>query len=229
MPPDETSIGILAKAIVALQNNPMAARMSSPVTQLLDFAGPEMSFPFKTIMANRWLTEPILQYQFLKKPSTAALLRTTTAPTIFNAGVKDNILAREAQATVNFRILPGETSADVVAHVKKTIGDIRVKIVKAGHVSEPTAVSDTKSAAFQSLASIIRGTFKGTVVAPALVLGGTDSRNYSALTKNILRFTPMVIDNSDLSRIHGINECITTENYTNMIRFYDVLIRASWQ
>ena len=39
-----------------------------------------------------------------------ALVRTTTAPTIINAGIKDNIIPAKAEAVVNFRILPGETS-----------------------------------------------------------------------------------------------------------------------
>jgi carboxypeptidase PM20D1 len=229
MPPDETSIGILSKAIVALQDHPIAARMSLPVNLLLDYAGPEMSFPFNTVMTNRWLTEPLLKHQFLKKAQTAALLRTTTAPTIFNAGVKDNILAREAKATVNFRILPEETSAMVLAHTTKTINDPRVKIKMTGHVNEPSHITDTNSPAFQSLAAVIRGAFKGSVVSPALVLGGTDSRHYDALTKNILRFSPMVLDNADLARIHGVDECISTQNYAGMVRFYGILLRNGWK
>jgi carboxypeptidase PM20D1 len=229
MPPDETSIGILSKAIVALQDHPMAARMSLPVNQLLDYAAPEMDFPFSTIMTNRWLTEPLLKYQFLKKASTAALLRTTTAPTMFNAGVKDNVLAREAKATVNFRILQGETADEVLKYTQKTINDARVKVKIVGHVNEPSPISDINAPAFKSLSAIIRGSFKGTVVSPALVLGGTDSRHYSKLTKNVLRFTPIVVENSDLSRIHGVDECISTHNYLGMIRFYSALLKDGWQ
>lgn len=39
------------------------------------------------------------------------MVRKTTAPTIFQAGTKDNVLPRYARAAVNFRILPGDSVA----------------------------------------------------------------------------------------------------------------------
>ena len=49
------------------------------------------------------------------------MVRTTTALTIFNAGDKDNVLPGNAEATVNFRLLPGDTEASVTDHVRTTI------------------------------------------------------------------------------------------------------------
>ena len=180
MPPNETAIGTLSKAIVALETHPLATRFSLPVQALFDYAGPEMDFPFRTVMANRWLTERIIAQQLLLKPTTAALLRTTTAPTIFQSGVKDNVLPREATATINFRILPGETVADVLTHARTVINDTLVRISVVGHGTEPSRVSDIHAAAFRALGAAIRGSFAGAVVAPALVLGGTDSHHYVA-------------------------------------------------
>ena len=48
-------------------------------------------------------------------------MRTTTALTIFNAGDKDNVLPGNAEATVNFRLIPGDTEASVTDHVRDTI------------------------------------------------------------------------------------------------------------
>jgi carboxypeptidase PM20D1 len=39
------------------------------------------------------------------------MLRTTTALTIVNAGNKENVLPGQADAVVNFRLLPGDTQA----------------------------------------------------------------------------------------------------------------------
>ena len=51
---------------------------------------------------------------------TNAMVHTTIVPTIVKAGIKDNVIPSIAKATFNSRILPGETSEDVVNFVKKT-------------------------------------------------------------------------------------------------------------
>ncbi len=227
MPPAETAIGTLSQAIVNIEKHPMAARFSLPVNELLDYAGPEMSLPFNIVMTNRWLFAPLLMQQFAQKPSSAALLRTTIAPTILQAGVKDNVLPTEAIAHINYRILPGETSADVLQHAKTAVNDSRVQIKMVAEPTEPSPVSDTKTPSFEGLAKLIRGYFPKSVVAPALVIGGTDSKYYSSITKNIYRFSPIELANSDLGRIHGVDECISIENYKRCIRFYYGLLSAN--
>jgi hypothetical protein len=49
-----------------------------------------------------WLFKPLLLREFEKSGPTEAMVRTTTALTIFNAGDKDNVLPGNAAATVNF-------------------------------------------------------------------------------------------------------------------------------
>jgi len=56
-----------------------------------------------------------------------ASMRTTTAWTIVNGGVEDNTIPAEAKAIVNFRLLPGDTIAHLLWHVKKVIKDERVR------------------------------------------------------------------------------------------------------
>ena len=229
MPPRETAIGILSQAISKLQNHPFPAKLDGPARQLLDYAGPETAMPFKAIFANLWLFRGMLKTQFSGSASTNAILRTTTAPTIFTSGVKDNVLPSLAKATVNFRILPGNSIAFVKDYVEKTIGDPRVSIELANpdFAQEASPVSSTEAFGFNVLEKTIREIFPESVVAPSLVVGATDSRFYSALTPNVYRFMPVILQNKDLSRIHGINEKISIENYKNTIRFYKQLILNS--
>mgnify|MGYP003692656363 CR=1 FL=1 len=51
-------------------------------------------------------------------PKTAAMVRTTTAATVFKGGVKDHILPQHAVATVNHRLLPGDSVAQLATHVR---------------------------------------------------------------------------------------------------------------
>ena len=75
------------------------------------------------------------------QPPLDAMLRTTTAVTIVEGGVKENVLPSRASAVVNFRILPGDTIDDVVEHVRRTIDDERIEL-KAGVRSVPRNPTD---------------------------------------------------------------------------------------
>ena len=65
------------------------------------------------------------------------------------------------------------------------------------------------------------------VVAPGLVIAGTDSRQMSGLTSNVYRFVPVRAGPGDLARFHGTNERIGVENYAEVIRFFHRLISVS--
>jgi carboxypeptidase PM20D1 len=67
----------------------------------------------------------VIVAQLEKSPTTNAILRTTTAATILEGGVKDNVLPAHARAVINFRIKPGDNVGDVLAHVTKVVNDRR--------------------------------------------------------------------------------------------------------
>jgi len=228
MPPPETAVGILSAALVRLEQHPMPARIGGPVREMFDYLGPEMPFLPKMFCANLDLLAPLAKRRLAAAPATNALIRTTTAPTMLEGSVKDNVLPITARAVVNFRILPGDTVEGVLDHVRRTVDDPRVKVAKFGSFSsEPSAVSNTDSPSFRLLEQTIRQVFPGTVVAPTLVIGGTDSRNYAKLTENTYRFGPVTITPPDLARVHGTNERISEENLAGAVKFYVLLIRNS--
>lgn len=223
-PPRETAIGILAKAIHRLETHQMPGRLVGPARQMFDYTGPEMGFGMKILLANLWLFEPLLQRQFERDPLMNAFTRTTTAPTIIQAGVKENVLPANARAVVNFRILPGDTPDSVMRHVRRTIEDLRVGVEVLDDPRAPSEVSPVDHPAYRLIERSIREVLPTAIVAPTLVLGGTDSRYFGAVTGNIYRFSPMRAGPRELATIHGTNERITVENYTFMVRFYRRLL-----
>ncbi|HUP41660.1 MAG TPA: M20/M25/M40 family metallo-hydrolase, partial [Thermoanaerobaculia bacterium] len=68
--------------------------------------------------------------------------------------------------------------------------------------------------------------FPEAVVAPSLVLGGTDARHFTGLTPHVYRFAPLRIGPGDLARVHGTDERLALEDYGRMIRFYRELIES---
>jgi carboxypeptidase PM20D1 len=127
---------------------------------------------------------------------------------------------------VNFRLLPGDTAETVVAHAKSAIGDDAVRVAP-GTYNQASAISPTDSDAYRLLARTIREVFTGTLVAPGLMLGATDSRHMAGLSDDIFRFSPVIARPEDLGRFHGTNERISVENFAAMVAFYHRLITNS--
>ncbi|MGB1548335.1 MAG: M20/M25/M40 family metallo-hydrolase, partial [Alphaproteobacteria bacterium] len=227
MPPAETAVGRLARAIRRLEENPMPAALKSPAAEMFAAAAPEMTFPLRLQFANRWLFDPLLLDRLKRKPATNGMIRTTTAPTMLAGGIKDNVLPSEVRAIVNFRTLPGETSEDVIAHVKRVLDDPLIAVAPFGPVFEPSPVSATDSAPFRLLARTVREVFPGVVVAPGLVLGGTDTKHYVGLSEASFRFLPLRLTAEDLKGIHGTNEKLAVANFGEVIQFYAQLMRSA--
>ena len=227
-PPPQSAVGILSSAIHNLQNNLFPAKMEGPGMQMFDYVGPELPLGMKLMFANRWLFDPLIKRELEKVNSMNAVIRTTIAPTIFNAGTKENVLPQKATAMVNLRLFPGDSVEYVIEHVKKAIDDPRVMITTSSHhPQEASAVSDPNAQSYHVIQSTIRQVFPQSVVAPFLVLAGTDTKHYEDVSSNIYRFIPMRITSEDLSRIHGTNERLGINNLEEMIKFYIQLIRNS--
>lgn len=229
MPQKETTIDILARAIVKLRENQPQSRICEPIERFIEYIGPEMPFAQKLVFANKWLFEGLILNIYESSPASNSMVQTTTAPTIFNSGTKDNILPTSASATVNFRILPGETVEDILSHIKNVIDDERIVISTVGSKSNPSPVSSTESSGFKTINESIKQIYPDVLISPSLNSGATDSRHYAVISDNIYGFLPMTMTTEDLPRSHGINERISVDAFNDCCRFYYQLIKNSNQ
>ena len=155
------------------------------VAEMFDTLAPEMSGFNRVVLSNLWLFKPLLLREFEKSGPTEAMVRTTTALTIFNAGDKDNVLPGNAEASVNFRLIPGDTQASVSDHVRSTIRNERISIKPFPGNADPPPVTGTASPSFQMFNRTIREVFPDVVVTPGLMVAATNSRHYVGITDKI--------------------------------------------
>jgi carboxypeptidase PM20D1 len=229
-PPRETGIGILARAITRLEDEPFPAHLDLPTRRMLEAVGPRLAFARRLALANLWLFRPFVLDSLTAAPETAAMVRTTTAPTIFQAGVKENVLPVHVRAIVNFRIRPGETCETVTRHVREIVADPRVEVRQGTPFStDPSPVSDPDGPGFRLVAASARAALADSdlVVAPYLVIGGTDSRYYTGRAESVLRFLPVYVGPGDLARLHGTDERLRTADLAAGARFFHALVRGS--
>ena len=221
MPEKETAIDILSKALVNLRSNPFDADLSEPMNDLMQSVGPEMPFVQRMAFANPWLFKKLILSTYEKSNTGDAMIRTTIVPTIIEAGIKDNVVPTVASAVVNFRLMPNHNSKDAIEGVKQKINDDRVSISALSTIAEASPVTNIKSFGYQKISTAIQKSYPQVITSPFLVIGATDSRHFTEVSSNIIKFSPMV----DPIGFHGIDERVSLESYRTALWFYEQLLR----
>ncbi|MBA3771320.1 MAG: M20 family peptidase [Ramlibacter sp.] len=225
-PPRGTSaIAMMSAALRRLDDEQLPAGLRGVAREMFETIAPEMGGFNRVALANLWLFGPVVQRQLEKGASTNAMMRTTTALTVMKAGNAENVIPGLAEATVNFRLLPGDTIAAVTEHVKKKAGSERFELMALPGAAEASAVSPTQSSSYQLINRTVRSLFPDVVVAPGLMIAATDSRHFTSLSDHVYRFSPVRAKPEDLMRFHGTNERISTGNLAELVRFYHQLLR----
>lgn len=230
MPPAKgtSAIAMMSAALKRIDDEQLPGGIRGVAGEMFDTIAPEMSGLQRVALSNLWLFGPMVQKQLEAGAATNAMLRTTTSLTIVNAGNKENVLPGRAEATVNFRLLPGDTKEMVVdrmkGQVQQAIGNDKFELYALPGAVDASKVAPTNSAQYALLNRTVREVFPDALVAPGLMLGATDSINYGDISDHIFKFSPVRAKSEDLPRFHGTNERISTSNYAEAIRFYHRLI-----
>ncbi len=222
-PGTRTAVDTLASALVAIRANPFPARYSGVTRDMLEAMAPHAPFLARMAIANSWAFEPLLVSLVSASPQGAATLQTTIAPTMLQGSPKQNVLPSVATATINLRIMPGESIDSVIAHIRESIGELPVTITKVGPSTEPTPIASTESAGYRLVSGLAAKVF-GAPVAPLMTIGVTDSRHMNVLTSDIYRFSPFQLSSEDIGTAHGFNERISVKNFGFMLAFYQQLL-----
>ena len=227
MPPSETGVVNLAKAIVAINASPFPSELKGPGVEMIAALSARGDLLTKMAAANPWAFTGITLRSVGKTPSGAAMFHTTIAPTMLQGSPKENVLPQTATALINYRIAPWNSSADVMARAKAAVGMLPVTLDWVNPPREPSPISSTKSQGWRLITATAMAQNPGAPIAPYLVVAGTDSRSFSGMSENVYRFMPAQFTIKETGMIHGTNEHMTIENLTRMISFYIQLIKTS--
>ncbi|RWZ61324.1 M20/M25/M40 family metallo-hydrolase [Labedella populi] len=139
-----------------------------------------------------------------------ASLRTTSNPTLLEAGYKHNVIPDVATALVDIRTLPGEED-DVLAQVRDIIGDdIEIEIVQQDIGLETPFAGPLIDAAVATL----RKHDPEAAVLPYMLSGGTDNKALSRLGITGYGFAPLRLpEHVDFpAMFHGVDERVPLES-----------------
>ena len=231
--PGSSAIGMMSAALKRIDDEQLPGGIHGVARQMFETVAPEMHGLNRVALSNLWLFGPLVQHQLEAAASTNAVLHSTTALTMVTAGNKDNVLPGVAEATVNYRLLPGDSKEMVQNRLRQQVqqatGSDHFALYALPGAVDASQVAPTDSSPYRLLNRTIREVFPQTLVAPGLMIGATDSMHYGALCAHIFKFSPVRAKPEDLPRFHGTNERIATANYAEAIRFYHRLIAQGAQ
>ncbi|WP_433714669.1 M20/M25/M40 family metallo-hydrolase [Nocardia sp. CA-084685] len=223
MPGKQTAVGQIARAVGRIQDHPMPLRLTPVVSDMVTRLRHVMPDYRRRLLRFAALATPLITRILAARPQTESLVRTTTAPTVIRGGVKPNVLPQQAEALVNFRILPGDSVASVLEHCRKVVRDADVRIELVGMTSEPSP-GKPPGPAFDMIARLAASVVPGIAVTTGIVPGATDSRHYDDLAVTRCNFAPILLSKADVETIHGTDERISLVNYARLIEFNRRLI-----
>ncbi len=156
------------------------------------------------------------------------LVATTAAPTMLEGGSKgSNVLPQTVWGVVNFRLMPGTTSEQVLARCRELVEGLGVEadLFQTPSDPSPVDVGCPSRLGWDVVSSAIARYFadpatgQGLPCVPALSIGGTDARMYEGICDSCLRMGPMAVDVDEERRgVHGTDERITRRAYMQGIR-----------
>ncbi len=224
-PPKHTAVGDLSKAVAALERHQMKPKINGALRSMLSTVGGCMRFPLNVIAANLPLTKPLLLKALTLKPTGAAMVRTTTAPTMLKGSAAPNILAEKAEANVNFRLSPGDDLGKLLKHVKKTVGSgIKAEVVTYPH---PSRMSGTNSEAYGMIKQLATEMFGGHIVTPYLMVATTDSRWFGSMADGIYLFQPFRSISEDFMKIHAAGERLAIDSLCEGVEYFIRLVKRA--
>lgn len=224
--PKHTAIGKMADVIKDIENHQFKSSLSDNVFALFTEIGKNCTYPVRLVTCNLKLLKPVLIEVMKQIPPAASFIRTTTGITMAEGSPAANVLPQKASITVNFRMMPGTTVEDVEKHIRKVVRnkDIEVKLLKG---KNPSSFSPTDSRCFNIIKRLATAADENTIVAPFLVMGGTDAYHYQPICDNVYRYAPFKASTELLLTTHGTNERLPIACVEDSLTFFKRYIRLA--
>lgn len=214
----------LSKALIKLEKNLMKPQFTKASREMINIMGRHSSFGLKIIFANMWLFKGLLKKIFMNASAdTRALLSSTFAFTLIKGGNQTNVIPNHVEANINVRIAPFNDVDEVVKHIKKVINNDNIKI-EVSDVNKMYKECDFNLEGYEKIKKTVYKTYENIVVAPFIMLGGTDARHYNEISDCVIRFSPIIFTNEERKGVHGLDEKLKVESLKKGLEFYENLL-----
>lgn len=224
-PPRNTPMARLGMFMAEVEKTePFKKELVSPIPEMFTSIAGHLTFPLRLVMSNLWLFKGLLAKVLpMFSPMAGAFVRTTCAFTMASGSEAPNVIPDEAYVICNIRPSvhqKAEESIEVLRSIAKKY-DIETEVLLS---RDPSNVSSPDGEEFRYLKKCIEEAIPDVVPIPYLMTGGTDCRQFEAVSDNCLRFTPTRLTPEQLAAMHAANESIGVSALAEGVKFYKYYI-----
>jgi acetylornithine deacetylase/succinyl-diaminopimelate desuccinylase-like protein len=231
MPRPDNAIFTLSRALAKLSEYDTKPKLTDSTREFFLTLSETSAEPMKTHFRNlATSSDPKLvaaaDKAISENPLLHAIMRNTIAPVLLNAGFRGNVIPGSAEATINFRTVPGTTTEELIHEIQGVINDPRVEVTPAPATMTRTPVSPDQQKAMDARTQMMRRvvespksgvlydvlvkqaklTYPGAHVTPYLFQAGTDAYAWRSKGVPVYGIYPYPISAQDLERMHGNDE-----------------------
>ncbi|MFL0410012.1 M20/M25/M40 family metallo-hydrolase [Microbacterium paludicola] len=225
-PRGTTAIGRIAAAVDRLGPGTFPPRVTTAIARMLETFAGRAKGASRLLLRVLAVAKPLTARVFAGLGGEpAALVRTTIAATLLDGGSAANVLPARASATLNVRILPGETVAGTLARIRRRIRDPKVE-VEVLEGSDPSPESPVDGPAFAAVAAAARVAYPDALPAPYLMMQASDARHFHRFSPAVYRFAPLEMSAAQRASIHGVDERVEVASLERGRDFHVALITS---
>ncbi|MCP4084832.1 MAG: M20/M25/M40 family metallo-hydrolase [Actinomycetia bacterium] len=142
---------------------------------------------------------------------------TTLSPNLLESEgkMKTNVIPDNIEINVDVRTVPGDSTAEVQAHLNAALGDLADQVEIEIIMDDPASISQINTPLWDSLQRAVTKPFPGSRLSPQFIVGFTDARVYrdmGAVAYGAGLFSPELNAGEFGSRFHGNDERIDVES-----------------
>jgi len=226
--PDNAAIKI-ARAAAAIGRAKLPMHVTDVVKTFVETLASAQPKPVGKIL--KQVTNPLISNIILDKllpdknvaRSLYASLHNTANVTMLFAGEKINVVPGVASMRVDGRIIPGQTADDLVAEIRRVVGEGYKIVVDQ---TMPGLITDLNDPVYAAITKLIGRHDPEGVPVPYLVPGFTDAKYFSKTRAKCFGFSPVLLKPEDnfAQLIHGHNERIPVEGFKKGLRILAELV-----
>jgi acetylornithine deacetylase/succinyl-diaminopimelate desuccinylase-like protein len=168
--------------------------------------------------------DPAAAERLSRDPYLNAQLRTTCVATLISGGHAENALPQRARATIQCRMMPGDTAEQVQALLTRTLNDPKISI----SLDAPPIVSPESAptpAIMERSARVVHSMWPGVPIVPTMSTGFSDDRQTRGAGIPSYDLAGAFVELGE-NRAHGRDERVGVREFDESVEYTYRLVKA---
>ena len=152
-------------------------------------------------------------------PIWNSMMRDTIAPTMLQAGVRNNVVPSEARGEINIRLLPGNMLDPLLAKLTQLVNDPQIRFEVEPGKGEPAPSSSLTSDLYKTITQTAGKQVPGVRLVRFMSTGATDSMPLRLRNVQAYGLLPFALSDEDILRMHADDERIPVDSFRKGVDF----------